>query len=268
MSVFPLPGDHTSRAWLATGLFMFAFLFAIAPATLIDPRMIDGVSVWSKPLKFCLALGVHFITLALLVQLLTPKTRAGIVMRGAVWASVAAGLFEIVYIAVQAARARRSHFNFETVFEANMYTAMGLGALLLVLAPLALGVLLALQRDGDRSALRRGAVIGLIAAPIATIVFAGFMSSTGSHFVGAPNASDAGGLPLFGWSTREADLRPAHFVATHMMQSLPLVGYAADRLAPRMAGGLVVLAGLAQAALAAALFAVALSGAPPLGFLN
>ena len=47
---FPLPADHASRTWLAAGMFMFAFLFAIAPAAYFDGRMIDEVSVWSRAL--------------------------------------------------------------------------------------------------------------------------------------------------------------------------------------------------------------------------
>lgn len=263
---FPLPDDYASRAWLATAMFMFALLFALAPAPLFDARMLNGAGVWWKPMKFCLSLGVHFITLAVLAQLLAPAARRGALLRVAVVASVAAALLEIVYIAVQAARGRHSHFNYDTAFESTMYAAMGVGALLLVLAPAILGLMLAFQRDGDRSGLKLGAVLGLLLGAALTLVFAGYMSSSGSHFVGAPDHSDANGLPLFGWSTEVGDLRPAHFVATHMMQTLPLAGWAADRLAPKTARAAVLATAVILGGLAAALFGLALAGRPAFAF--
>ena len=61
-----------------------------------------------------------------------------------------------------------------------------------------------------------------------TLVTAGALSSNGGHFVGVPGAG-AGTVPLFGWSTSVGDLRPAHFLALHAMQALPLLGWLADR---------------------------------------
>ncbi|MEX0645701.1 MAG: hypothetical protein WD076_10340 [Parvularculaceae bacterium] len=259
---FHLDTDHTTRAWLATACFMLAMIVAITPAYFLDGRTLWDVSVWNKPLKFCIALMIHFATLAVLAQQLAPRRRAGPVLSVFVWLSVAAALFEIIYIAIQAARGRHSHFNFETSFEATMYTAMGAGALLLILAPFVLGVLLAFQRDGDKSGLRLGAVIGLLLAPILTLVVAGYMSSANySHWVGDA-VSDAGGVPLFGWSRDVGDLRPAHFLATHAMQILPVVGLVADRFVGKFARGVIALAAVALVAGATLLFIQALAGEP------
>ncbi|MBB5517712.1 hypothetical protein [Amphiplicatus metriothermophilus] len=258
---FALGADHTTRAWAATAAFMLALAVVITPAALVDKRTLWEISVWAKPLKFCVALTIHFATLALLAQLLDPRRRAGPVMRGAVYLSVGAALFEIVYIAVQAARGRHSHFNTETAFEIAMYQAMGIGALMLMLAPFVLGLALARERGAAPSGLRLGAIAGLLLAPALTVPLAGYMSISGSHWVGAA-VSDAGGVPLFGWSREVGDLRPAHFVATHVMQALPLVGLAADRLAARHARAVVLTAAAALSTLALGLFAQALSGAP------
>ncbi len=262
MSALRLDTDYTTRAWLAAAAFMLAMIAVIAPAHVLDSRTLWEVSVWDKPLKFCLALLLHFVTLAVLAQQLAPEKRAGPVMTGVVRLSVAAGLFEIVYIAIQAARGRHSHFNNDTSAEANLYIAMGVGAVLLVVASFALGVLLMRQRDGDRSGLRVGSVIGLVAGSILTLIVAGYMSSiNNSHWVGAAS-SDAGGVLLFGWSRDVGDLRPPHFLATHMMQILPLIGAGADRLAPARARGVVIAAALGLTALTAALFLQALAGTP------
>ena len=259
--VFTLDDDHTTRTWLAIVWFMFAAFMITAPAYAIDPRTLWDVSVWSKPMKFELAMMVHFATLAVLAQQLPRANRTGFIMTPVVWASAAAALFEIAYITIQAARGRHSHFNFDTDFENLMYGLMGLGALLLILAAFVLGLKLAFQRDGDRSGFRLGAVLGLILSPIMTLIVAGYMSMSGSHWVG--NAvSDANGVPLFGWSLKVGDLRPSHFVALHAMQILPVFGLAADRLAPAAARAFVIVAAIATIAVTALLFMQALGGRP------
>jgi len=254
--------DRATRAYLAGAALMAALIIAMAPAALIDERTLWEVNVWWKPLKFAASLLVHFATLALLAQLVAPKSRRGAVMTGAAYLVLASAIMEIVYIAIQAARGRHSHFNFDTPFESTMYSVMGAGALLLVLAPFAMGLVLAAQRDSDRSGLKLGAILGLTVGPLFTIAFAGYMATiAASHWVGA-SASDAGGVPVFGWSREVGDLRPAHFVATHMMQALPILGFAADRLARPVARPAVIAGTLALAGLSTALFLQALAGQP------
>lgn len=258
---FSFDDDHTTRSWLATVWFMFAALIITAPAFAIDARTLWDVSVWSKPMKFELSMMVHFATLAILAQQLPRASRAGVVLTGIVWASVAAALFEIAYITIQAARGRHSHFNFDTDFENAMYALMGLGAVLLILAALVLGLYLAFHRDGDRSGFRLGAVIGLILSPILTLTVAGYMSMSGSHWVGDA-VSDANGVPLFGWSLEVGDFRPAHFTALHAMQILPILGLAMDNVAPSAARMAVVLFAIFVAGTTVLLFWRALLGQP------
>ncbi len=259
--LFSLDDDHTTRAWLATLWFMFAAFIVTAPAYAIDARTLWGVSVWSKPMKFELSMMVHFATLAILAQQLPREKRAGVGMSLVVWASVAAALFEIVYITIQAARGRHSHFNFDTNYEALLYSVMGVGALLLIIAAFVLGVYLARSRDGNKSGFRLGAVIGLILSPILTLIVAGYMSASGSHWVGE-TVSDAHGVPLLGWSREAGDIRPSHFVALHAMQVLPLAGIAMDRVAPTAARPAVVFIAVLMAAITALLFWQALAGRP------
>ncbi len=258
---FALDDDHTTRAWIATVWFLFAALIITAPAAAIDTRTLWEISVWSKPMKFELALMVHFATLAILAQLLPRSKRTGFFMTPIVWASVAAALLEIVYITLQAARGRHSHFNSDTDIESGMYTLMGLGAVLLVVAAFVLGLKLSAHRDGDRSGLRLGAVIGLLLAPILTLIVAGYMSSSGSHWVGEAT-SDANGVLLFGWSRKVGDFRPAHFVALHSMQGLPIIGMVMDRIAPKAARPTVLISAVIVTGITAVLFLQALAGRP------
>lgn len=265
---FPLADDYVSRGLIAAAMFSFAGLFVTAPALLFDDRLINGASVWHKPLKFWLSLGVQFATFAVLAQLLTPANRDRIALKAVCFVALVALAFENVYITLQAARGRASHFNYETSFEATMYALMGLGALTFVLLGIVIGAMLAFQRDGDRSGLKLGAILGLIVGSLLTFAYGGYMSIYGSHYFAMPGASDAGGLPVVGWSTRATDMRPAHFMATHMVQATPVVGWLLDRFAPAAARIGVWLAAVALAALTTLLFVLPLTGVAPLGWLG
>lgn len=236
-------------------------MIVLTPAALYDPRILDGVGVWDKPLKFALSIAVHFATLAILVQLLPPEVRSGPRMTRVVRLSVAAAVFEIGYIVFQAARGRHSHFNFDTAFETGMYALMGVGAVYLAIMPFIVGRLLLKQDSSDRSGYRLGAVVGLLLAPVLTLIVAGYMSGVAyDRWVGVPSGAD--GVPFFGWSQEVGDFRPAHFLGLHAMQILPLVGFVGDRLAPSLARPAIWIAAAILALATTALFAQALAGLP------
>lgn len=269
--------ERAAELWLAAACLMVAGLVVVVPAWLVDPRTLDGVSVWDKPMKFWASIGLHFLTLALLARLVVSTRRAGSTVLCVAYLSVGAGLFEVVYITAQAARGRASHFNHSTVYESVMYAAMGVGALVLVGAAFVLGLVLIRQmRKSARSpatadtpnpsGLTLGAALGLTLGPVLTVIIAGFISVYGSHYYGT-SGSDAGGVPLFGWSTTLPDLRPAHFAALHLMQALPLAGLIADRVVPLRAPTVVMVATILGTALAIGMFVIALAGYAPLGIL-
>lgn len=252
--------DHVSRSLVAAVLFLVAFFVVTTPAWLMDVREIDGVGVWLKPQKFALSLALHFLTIAVLVQQLPRRVRAGPTLTIFAGAAILAMLFEQVYISIQAARARNSHFNFETDVESLLYALMGLGAVLLVILAAVAALQIWRRSETEMKGYRLGSVLGLLIGAVTTLALAGYMSNSGSHWVGEHPVGGAQ-LALFGWSREVGDLRPAHFVALHMMQTLPMLGYGVDRM-----GGpsriVVIGAALAQLALAAALFMQALSGNP------
>jgi hypothetical protein len=258
-----LPGlddDHVTRALVASAFFTFALFVVTTPAWLVDPRLIDGESVWLKPQKFNISMTVHFLTLAALAQQLPRRVRAGPTLTAFTYAALASMAFEIIYMSVQAGRGRRSHFNYESEIESQLYMLMGLGALLLIAVALALAVQIARKGDRRGPGLRLGSILGLVLGAVATLVFAGYMSMSGSHHVGVHPEGGAE-APFFGWSLETGDLRPAHFVALHAMQTLPLLGLVMDRLGgPRRSA--VIIAATAQIGLAAALFFQALAGRP------
>lgn len=261
--VGPFDDDPVTRAMLACAFLMIAMFVVLIPPLLIDSRLVEGVNAWTKPQKFNVSLLVHFMTLAILAQTLPREVRAGPTLRIFTYLAVGSLILETVYIVVQAARGRRSHFNFETQIEASFYALMGLGALLLMAIAIVLGI--QIWRKGQSGpGLRIGTVSGLILGGILTIILAGYMSSVNTgRWVGEHPAGGAV-VPFFGWSREVGDLRPAHFVAMHMMQTLPLIGWLMDRLrAGARASGVVIAAAAAvQIAIALFVFFKALAGEP------
>ncbi|HEU0222358.1 MAG TPA: hypothetical protein VFR34_09165 [Paracoccaceae bacterium] len=258
-----LPDRHFRDA----ALFMLALLSLTAAAHSFDPRLLDGVNVWAKPAKFALSFVVYFATLAFFARRLSHPFRRGWAMAITVPVALGAAPFEMAYIIAQAGQQAHSHFNTADPFHALMYNLMGVGAVALTAVPAVLGLLIARDPGARLSpGLRNGAVLGLIGGALLTLVTAGYLSQNGGHFVGTP-APGAPVLPLFGWSLSVGDLRPAHFLALHAMQALPLAGWLLDRHAAARAVPAVTLAALLWACLTAALFARALLGLPFLPLL-
>jgi hypothetical protein len=259
-----LAGDAQRLAASCAG-FLLALTLPTVLAYAMDDRQLNAIDVWIKPFHFQLALSVHFATLAALTPLVGPHDRQGRLLRWSMLAAVGAAVFEIAYIMTQAARGRHSHFNVDTPIEAVLYPIMGIGSIMLVTVSFIVGILIWKQRRMfPGSGLRSGAALGLVIGSLATLAVAGFMSSGDGHWVGGLR-TDAGGLPITGWSTTGGDLRVPHFFATHMMQALPLAGVFADRWLPGAARDAVWAATAVWMALILGTFAQALRGLPLLG---
>jgi hypothetical protein len=108
----------------------------------LDGRVLDGEGIWLKPLKFQLSLGLHAAT----VLFLTAHLPGGLAQTRIVrWVNTVLGavvIYEVSFIALQAARGVRPHFNSETAFDAVGGTIMAAGAGVLTLAPALVGVVL------------------------------------------------------------------------------------------------------------------------------
>jgi len=111
-----------------------------------------------------------------------------------------------------------------------MYILMGVGGTLLVTISFILGVMIwkHSKSKGSNQGLFFGSVIGLVSGSVLTLVAAGYMSSTMSHLVG-DTVNNVNSVPLMGWSRSVGDLRISHFLSTHLMQTLPLIGWLCDR---------------------------------------
>ena len=246
----------------------FATLTAVSVAlvglTLIwavfDTRVLADSAVWAKPMKFAVSFIVFFGTLTLIEARFSPVWRQGRLFQTLHILLAAACVTEMGYMIFQAAQGQASHFNLSTPFTRIMYGVMGIGAVTLVIGAGIIGW--AALRDGDGSfgpALRLGVGYGFILSCVLTLITAGTMSSMAGHYIGTPGP-DAAKIPVLGWSAAVGDLRPAHFVALHLMQVLPLLGLWIDR----RGGPLRIMpyAAIALTVLALGLFVQALMGLP------
>jgi hypothetical protein len=250
---------------LALGV-QVAFLIPSLLSYLFDERTLNGISVWSKPIKFELSLIITIGTVIWLLPLIAEQARNGRVIR---WTAVMLGLMttmEISYLIIQAARGRASHFNTSTPLEATLYNVMGVGAVLIVVSCFIFGLMI--WRRGQQSApkgLRYGGAVGLMLGAVLTLITAGIMGSgelaANSHWIGGVR-TDAGGLFLVGWSRTGGDLRVPHFFATHMMQGLPILGLLLDRFSPRFVRSGLWLGAALGVLIVAGTFVQAVNGRP------
>lgn len=240
----------------------------VLAAWAIDDRSLDGVAIWTKPLKFQLALAVYLATLAWFSAWMPQAVATSRSYRMFATVVLAAIALEMAWIIGAAAQGEASHFNVATPARQAIYATMGVLATLLTSAALVQGIAVLSVRDGGGDPVLRLAIgIGLLLTFALTLVTASHMSSGTGHLVGvAPDATRR--LALFGWARDGGDLRVAHFFATHAMHVVPALGLLATHLlARRRARQAVVVGAAAYAAFVGWTFAQASAGRPFLAWL-
>ncbi|HEX5737930.1 MAG TPA: hypothetical protein VFY22_05420 [Hydrogenophaga sp.] len=224
------------KALTVFALLLWAAMLPTLLAWGLDERVLRGVNVWVKPLKFMASIGLFAMCTAWFVGLLPSEQRNHRSIKIVVWTLIGAGLFEITYITWQAALGAGSHYNTGSAFHGFMYSLMGAGALAMTATQPLLAWRIARHARPDLPAVWRDAVVlGLVF----TFVLG---AASGALLGGAPPPSGAG-LPLAGWHLGGGDLRPAHFIGMHAQQWLPLAGLLLVGFAPRRAR--VLLCGVA-----------------------
>jgi hypothetical protein len=251
-----------SRALTRFGLALLALAVVATAAEAIDPRALAGVSIWAKPTKFFVSIGVFALSAAWTMGYVRPDRRHSPPMRAATAMLIAAGTLELVYIVWRASRAEASHFNIGTPGAAAMYSLMGLFAVLLV------GTTLPLAWEIARRPVA-GALPEFVAAIVVGLVLCfalgggvgGYMSAQPGHAVGA----EGGHLPLFGWNRAGGDLRVAHFFGIHAQQAIPLMVAAvgAAGLSTRNRWRVLAVGGVLYTLLTLLLLRQALAGRAP-----
>jgi hypothetical protein len=238
--------------WLHVALAVVAL--ALVP---LDERVVTGLNVWFKPLKFALSGIIYLWSLGwLLADLPAAAQRA---VRRISWGVAISMVVEIVAIFVQAGRGTTSHYNVGSAFDGVVFGLMGvfigINTVLLVWAL----YLMLRHRPFGSAAYVWGMRLGLLLFLVGSMV-GGVMIRQAGHTVGAPDGGP--GLPVLGWSTRAGDLRAAHFLGLHALQVLPLLGWVASKYVPRRSLLLLGLGTLGYVALIIMLYVQALGGIP------
>lgn len=254
--------------WIVEGWEVAATAFALFAVAIVilgrlDRRRLDGENVWAKPFRFAVSLAIHFATFAA-ITLFCPSW---ILDSSALWvagvASLAAGGIVFDYIAIQAARRQRSHYNTTTATLKLLYNAIGIGAVVVLVPAVVLGLNVATgPMPGWSLAARVGTATGLLVGALLTLVTGMRMGGAMSHAVGG-SAVAPRTMWLTGWSLDRADVRPAHFLANHMMQVVPLAAAACSwLLTPPLALPAVVMIAAGWAVMTWSSFRAALAGKP------
>lgn len=251
-----------------TGLALVLLMAPLAVGIYVDPRTLQGVSVWDKPFKFALSFSVYMLTLTYFLGWIRPEARNGRLLQTALKVGVVATVIEVTWILVQAARGVLSHFNYSTQIETALYVSMGLGAVLITAMSLVVGwEIWRRPHEALPPALRTAGALGLTVTFLLTLVTAGYLSAYGGHFVG-PGTSSEEGLAFMGWARDGGDLRVPHFFATHAMHVVPLaIGFATVFWGARRSWPALLVTAI-YTGFVALLFQQALAGRPFLPMLG
>ena len=225
-----LGASWSELIYWSVALAMLAAFVVTLIVMQFDLRTIDGhSSVWAKPLKFELSLALHAATVGLAVGLLSTFHRHGTAMLLVAIVFCAACIVEMGYIFVQAARGQHSHFNVGTPLYSFMYSVMAFAAVIIVGAAGAVGLTCAADSAfSASSAVKTAIFVGFVGGTILTLITAFTIGGRMTPYVGgSPDFSAR--MILTGWSQSSGDVRVSHFLATHMIQVVPIAALLIER---------------------------------------
>jgi hypothetical protein len=223
--------------WL---MFSFSCLTVVGSSLglLLDPRLTEilGTPTWVKTFKFAVSMLLYSASLIWLVGMTKD------------WVASAAGQIigvlmslELVLIIIQGFRGQPMHFNVTGGLDTLLWDIMSVTVMLVMVAFVVL-IVRTWQKLREAPVLTWAIRLGLVLTILGFFQGALMTQGTpeqisarmggqsiallGAHTVGNPSLRpDMGaGLPLLGWSTQHGDLRIGHFVGTHAMQVIPLLG--------------------------------------------
>lgn len=200
--------------WVVIIHLIFTIVCLIGLA--IDDRMLMGINVWIKPLKFSISGGIYILTLGFLTTLYPFSKRKKNIITNTVALTLVVEIFIIIY---QGARGVQSHYNVSNPFDGILFAAMGiLIAINVMIMVLFIFETIRLKLNTSKT-VQWAILLGWIIVVVGSWV-GGQMISQMAHNVGV--ADGGAGLPLVNWSTVAGDLRIAHFFGLHAIQVIPL----------------------------------------------
>ncbi|HEU4471596.1 MAG TPA: hypothetical protein VFR58_10960 [Flavisolibacter sp.] len=218
MKAFILELKQRSEPLFYFGILCLAASLICLSLTRFTATQVAGVNTWFKPFKFALSIAVYSMTMAWLVWYLPQFNRPLFS-----WTIILLLGFEIVYIILQAARGRQSHFNVSTSSYAFLYAMMAIAATAVAVYTAYIGVLFFTSDFPQLPSYYLWAIRLGILLFVAFSLEGFVMGSRLSHTIGA--ADGGPGLPIVNWSTKYGDPRIAHFIGMHALQVLPLASW-------------------------------------------
>lgn len=208
------------------GVLMAAVLLPTYALSWIDLRTLREVGIWAKPMKFMAGTALFALTTVWLSNLVPGKVGHSRSFQSIAALLIVTSLFEVVYISYQALLGEGSHYNTKDPVHAILFGLMAVAAVGLVASQAWLAWLVWKVQAAVLSPTMVAVLLGLVLT---------FVLSTVSGFMLGARQPPAGvGWPVVGWHTWQ-DLRPAHFLAVHAQQFIPLAGLLAERWAGQAA---------------------------------
>jgi hypothetical protein len=200
------------------GLVCLVFALLFLALTKISTTEVYNINAWYKPFKFAFSTFLFAWAMAWYCYYL-PDFNIKLFN----WAVIILLGFEIVYIAIQAAKGQLSHYNISTPVYAALYSMMALAASLVTLYTAYVGILF-FKHDFPTLPDYYVWAIRLSIFIFVIFSFEGFvMGSKLTHTIGG--ADGGASLPLLNWSTKFGDPRIAHFIGMHALQVLPVLSF-------------------------------------------
>tara|TARA_R110000737_G_C14582731_1_gene485993 strand:- start:667 stop:1584 length:918 start_codon:yes stop_codon:yes gene_type:complete len=203
--------------WIVVAHFVFALI--CIPGLLFDERLLMGINVWVKPLKFLISSGIYIFTFGYFTSLYPfSKRKKSILNNFVAWTL----LVETAIIVGQGIRGVQSHYNIHSLVDGLLFAAMGILIAVNVLVMVYYVIETIRLKMNTSKSIQWSILLGWVVLIIGSLV-GGQMISQMSHNVGV--ADGESGLPLVNWSTIAGDLRIAHFFGIHGMQIIPLFAF-------------------------------------------
>lgn len=209
--------DHPITYWVIILHFLGALLCMLL--LVVDNRVLMGVSLWLKPMKFFFSVGIYLLTVTYLIRFYPYSDRKRSWIIGiSTWTL----FIEMMVIFVQAIRGVQSHYNISSPIDGILFGTMGLMIGINVLIMVLFIIDTARLKINLSTTMQLSIFMGWIIIFFGSWV-GGQMIAQVSHSIGV--ADGGSGLPLVNWSTIAGDLRIAHFFGIHGIQVIPLFAF-------------------------------------------
>ena len=247
-------------AW--TGGLSFVLLALFICLNQWDQRLLLGVPIWFKPIKFAISIAIFAWTVATLLNYFSYRQATKNMIGN--WIAIIA-VIELGVVALQAARGEASHFNISTPFDRFLFLIMGLAIFVNFIILVVLFIDTYRLKLNTSLTVKTGIRLGFLAIILGSVV-GGIMSVRLQHTAGGVDGGP--GILFLGWNTISGDFRIAHFLGIHGLQVIPLVGYYLHTLKTNNGPLWVMVFGIVYLLLMASTFLQAWQGYSLISFLT